>query len=245
MLSILKTLYNNGENDGNITIITKSSKLMCHSFIIENTSEYFRSCIFSCNVIELDYSFELVNIVMNYLYSEKILDKNLDANEIINLYNLINQLKCKDSTNINTLKNHYLKKFPSLINETNWIDLLKYVYNINKYADFQEEILTYYKSNILTYIEDLDFNEIINMYTNTNDELKILLFSICLERVSVMNVEIKNNTNNSELKTKQKMNSLLKMITINDNEEDDIPSDESEESPPLKPVKQLKKGVKK
>jgi len=245
MLSVLRTLYNNGENDGEILIKTKDSQIKCHLFVIENTSDYLKSCVKSenfNNIIELDSSFELVNIAMNYLYAERIIDKELSADEIINLYNLINQLKCKDNININILKNHYLKKFPYLIEENNWIDLLKYVHNINKYADFQEEILCYYKSNILTYIEDLDLNTIVNMYSNVNTEIKILLFSICLERLSIINIEIKNNTVESSLKTKEKMNSLLETINSENNNDS---CEDFEDTPPLiKPMKTLKKGRK-
>jgi len=159
-----------------------------------------------------------VNIVLNYLYSEKIIDKELSANDIINLYNLINQLRCKDI--IVPLKNHYLKKFPALLNESNWMELLKCVFNVSKYTDFQEEILSYYKSNVLTQLEDLDLNTIINTYKLVNEEIKTLLFLICLEKISLMNIEIKNNIIDKNITTKQNLNSYLK--TINEDSQDEI-----------------------
>lgn len=239
MISVLRTLYNNGDNDGNIAINTKLGQLKAHSFILENTSELFKACIKSqsfSNMIELDASDELVNIVMNYLYSEKIIDKELDPNDIINLYNLINHLRCKDSINISILKNHYLKKFPGLLNEGNWMDLLRSVYNISKYADFQEEIIAYYKSHILAFIEDLDINFVMSMYTNISDELKILLFSICLERVSVINAELRNNAIEAESKEKQKMNSALKSKSDDDDYDEYTENDKELIKPPIKQI---------
>jgi hypothetical protein len=215
MLSILRDLYKNGDNDGNVIIKTKDKELKCHEFVISNTSDFFKSSINSdsyYNIIELDSSFEIVNIIMNYLYSEKIVDKELSANDIINLYNLINQLRCKDF--IIPLKNHYLKKFPELLNELNWMELLKCVFNVNKYADFQDEILLYYKSNILTQLEDLDLNTIIDNYKYVNEEIKTLLFTICLAKILSMNIEIKNNIIDKNITTKQNLNTYLK--TIND-----------------------------
>lgn len=251
MITLLRTLYNNGDNDGTITIVTNDKKhIACHSFIIECTSEFLRSVTKSenfKNVIEIDSTYELVNIVLNYLYSEKIVDKELSAIDIINLYNLINQLRCNDS--IVVLKNHYLKKFPNLLNEENWIQLLTYIFNVNKYADLQEIILSYYRNKVLDNIESFNLQIINEIYKGINEEIKNLLFSICLEKIFNLTNEIKNNTNDQYNKNKQKLNSYLKNIKCDsdeneeiNNSDDDIEEEQSEMEV-KKSIPVLKKAV--
>src|SRR5579885_3469662 len=112
MLSFIRSLFNNGDNNGKIIIKTTNNKeIKCHDFILKNTSDYFKEIVeyesFN-NIIEMDCSSEIIIIILNYLYSEIIDDKNLSCEEIIHLYYTINQLKCKNFINI--LKNHYLGK---------------------------------------------------------------------------------------------------------------------------------------
>ena len=71
MLTILRTLYNNGQNDGNILIRAKDQDFRCHSFVLESTSDYFKSCIKQENfngIIEIEFSGIITNIVLNFLY---------------------------------------------------------------------------------------------------------------------------------------------------------------------------------
>src|SRR5437016_890126 len=101
MITLLRNLYNNGDNTGNIIIKTLGKEILCHDYIIKNTSNFLKEVLeekflIGARIIELDYEHDLVNIVLNYMYSEKIIDKELTGNEIIKLYSLISLLRCPD-----------------------------------------------------------------------------------------------------------------------------------------------------
>ncbi len=247
MLTILRTLYNNGENDGDIIIKTINEELRGHSFILKKTSDFFRICMsdpYFAGIIEIDSTSKIINIVINYLYSEKIIDDDLSPTEIIQLYNVINNLKCHQSITI--LKNYYLQKFPKLLNQNNWIELLTYTFNISKYTELQEELLTFYTNYILNNIQTIDLHTIDNLYKPVNDEIKNILFSIALQKVYSLTNEIKNNTSQQENITKHNLNTFL----INASEYEEAISEEyvseSEEEiiTPIQKNKMIKKVVK-
>lgn len=225
MHTILKSLYNNGDNDGDMIVKTKDRDVRCHSFILRYVSEFMRINVMSnFNIIDMETSSDLINIVFTYLYSEKIIDRDLSATDIIQLFDLISQLKCHTSVCI--LKNHYLQKFPSLINDDNWMELLKYTYNISKYSELQEEIVTYYTGNILNNIEMYNSQTLTDSYKNLNEEIKNLLFSICIKKINELTIELKNSTTENENKQKQAINEYLKTIEV---ECDDEPEEAEEE----------------
>ena len=182
MISTLRNLFNNGDNNGTIIIKTFDKDLKCHKFVLSNTSEYFKESIEQAtfdNVITLDVSTELLIIVLNFLYSEKIIDKELSGIDIIKLFALISQLRCVDF--VINLKNYYLKKFPKTINENNWLFLLENVYNTMKYSDLQEELLRYFQNNILSNIEKSKIQVLKIAIDETASEIKQTLFLICLK----------------------------------------------------------------
>ena len=194
MISLLKSLFNNGDNNGNIILETNDKNLKCHDFVLRQTSDFFKENLETSGfngIINLDSNSELVCLVLNYFYSEKIIDKELSANDIIKLYYLINQLRCQDSILI--LKNHYFKKFYGTLNEANWLELLKIIFNISKYTDLQDEILLYFKNSILMKTESLNVIRFNDFYKDTNEEIKNVLFSICLEKIMFLLNEVNKN----------------------------------------------------
>jgi hypothetical protein len=170
-------------------------------------------------------------------------DKELNANEIIQLSNLITQLRCKDT--IIVLKNHYLKKFPNLLNDNNWLQLLKSVYNISKYADFQEVILSYYKNNVLTNIDTMSIVSFDNQFKDIDQDIRQTLFSLCLEKLALLLNEIKLNQQATSNKTKLN-NSVKKLINDSDNESssESEKEEEEEEEEPIQKVPAKKAAIK-
>lgn len=61
MKKLLTNLFNDGKNDGDLTIVCKDNvKINCHSFIMERVSEYIKCFnhfekISGCKEINLDY----------------------------------------------------------------------------------------------------------------------------------------------------------------------------------------------
>ena len=222
MITILRSKYNNGDNDGNITIKTKDKDIKCHSFVLENTSEYFRGNIRKIDfngIIEMgSTTYDLINIVINYLYSEKIVDRELTCNDIVQLYGLLNCLKCDNSVMI--LRNHYLKKFKQLLNEENWISLLKSVFNIDIYNDLQEEIIVFYRDYILENTANCNLQTIKALFKELNGEIKDILYDICFEKLVDCNNVLRNSLN-IEQEEKILANNYLKNIKDKEDSDED------------------------
>lgn len=242
MLSILRTLYNNGQNSGDVILRIKDQDIKCHSFVLETTSEYFRSCIKTDDfngIIELDLSFDIVSIIVNFLYSEKIIDKDLAANEIIRLFTAIGDLHCMDSIII--LKKHYAKKFPKLLNEDNWHILLEYVFNTNKYTDLQEMIMEYYENTILNNIDLENLYNLKNAFITMNGEIKNALFGVALKKINILLEEIKDNSS----ETKMALNGYINDIDQDDDIVESADLEEEHEEPvKQKPKKFIKRSSK-
>jgi len=219
MLTTLRTLYNQGDNDGNVIIKTTDHELICHDFVLKYTSDFFKNYIIMTGfdgIITLDYDSKLVNIVFNCMYSEKVIEQNLTGQEIIKLYALLDQLKCKNIEMI--IKNHYLKKFPSTLTENNWMTFLRMVFNVEKYIELQKEILNYFANHILMNLETVNMYLFSDVYKDTDNDIKDTLFKICLEKIMSLTTELKTNMENEELK--KKMNEYLK---TDDEESDEEP----------------------
>lgn len=229
MFTILKSMFNNGENDGDVILRTINKDMRCHSFVAKYNSELIKEQLDNCyfpGVVMIDYNSNLVNIVFNYFYSEKIIDIDLTGEEIISLFGLINQLRCQIT--INTLKNHYVKKFPKTLNDNNWLDLLKLVYGISKYSDLQEEVLSYFLNNILSNVESLECFMLSEYYKYTDEYIRDKLFQICLQRIIYITNEIQSYTQETQVKndTKKTLNNYIKNIGCESDEEQDSETEE-------------------
>lgn len=234
MISYLKYLYNNGENNGNIIIESiDKKKIKCHDFVLKNTSHFFKEKLVHLSEIyeiNLEYESEIINILLNYLYSEKIVDKDLSCMQIIKLYDLISEIRGLETVSI--LRNFYMKKFPNLINETNWIPLLKITFGISRYLDIVSEILNYFEMHILNNNALLNDYKINNLFEQIDEQIICkTLFTISLNKIIASNEEILNKKNKEE--NFQKLNNI---VTNYMNSSDD----EMEEVEEIKPS--IKKG---
>ena len=172
---------------------------------------------------------------------------DLSADEIVSLYNLVSQLRC--SLSVNNLINYYLEQFPGLVTDDNWLTLLRYIFNINKYFDLQAIILAFYKNNILNDINPMISQLLLDSFSVLDNEIKLSLFVIALEKIKDLVNEVKCN-NDKEVQMGNSLNSYLR--NLSDEEEDDIAEIFDDEKPkkvtkssPTSSVSVIKKAIKK
>lgn len=227
MITRIRSLYNEGQNDGSITIKTIDKDLKVHRFVLELTSDFFNESMKKNDlaetpqIITLDFYSDLVNIVLNYMYSEKIIDKDLSGSDIINLFNLISQVRCKDF--IMNLKNHYLKKFPKVLDNTNWCNLLRTVYGISKYYELEEALLYHFKNTILTELDGGNFNKLSDTFSLLEYNIKDQLFMISLDKIGKLNMDISRLMEETD-EDSNHLNNFLKKpeLSSDDENKDDI-----------------------
>ena len=150
MISLFRTLYNLGNNDGDMLIISKDKKqLNCHTYVINYASQALKKqYTLQPKFMTINYNKNIIDIIFNYIYSERILEYKLSLEEILDLFSLINDLRL--NINITKLNNYYAKYYSKLIDKDNWIRALLNVYNIPKYADLHDHAIKYIKDKILS-----------------------------------------------------------------------------------------------
>lgn len=227
MLTVLKTLYNNGENNGDMTIITKNNKLKCHSFVVNNTSDFFK--FNNTSVVNLEYDSEIINITLNFMYTEKIIDKNIPPYSIIQLFDLINLLKCSEQ--ICQLKKYYTDKFSKQIDDNNWLQMLKTVFNIQKYNELQEILIQYYNNKILLCDDVTNYSILKESFSELDNGIKYLLFSNCLDKLASIHNDLSDYMDKKIYQKKKKINNCLKKIkSVDDRSRNESDTDSNTET---------------
>ena len=231
MLSYIKQLYNLGDNNGDLVIKTKDDHIVkCHSFVMLYASDSIKMKLLKEDVhdaITLNYNKQIVDIVLNYLYSEKILESDLDINDVLDIFSLIHDLRMNNCTL--ELKNYYSRLFVNYINKNNWIHVLKSIYKLQKYSELYDCTLEYIKTVVL-----LDNDSIMDIQkSDIDNDIKCVLFDISLNTLQKLNDEISEYRKKKDDARKQLMNKVIKGS-------DDYESESSEESEP-KPKKMKKR----
>jgi hypothetical protein len=199
--TILNGLYNNGINNGDVIIKTRNEEIHCHKFVLESTSEYLSQIVKDesfIGTIQLNVSVDVCNIVMNYLYTEIIVDKKLTTDRILELITFVQQLKLFNYPV--RLQQHYLCEFENLIDESNWLHLLNTIYNDTRYTDIQVKLFDYYYDVYLTTLNNLSIQQIHEQFLRINEQLRNELFMDVLKKIRN---EIIQKQENSKIMTKK------------------------------------------
>ncbi len=220
MQSYLRELYNDGINDGDMQILSKDNHIIkCHKFVILYATKILN--LQDGNHISLDYNKNIIDIILNYTYSEKIVDIDLTVNEILSLFSLIHYLDMNDY--ILELKNHYIRTFPDKLTKNNWLHILKSIYGMQKYSDLLESIIPYIRD--IAIVDD-DILSIINM-DGLDNTIKTFLFKISLHKVIELNkclnlaIDEKNNNRKEKLNLLLTTSDELCYDSDDDNDEED------------------------
>lgn len=249
MQSTLNNLYNNGNNEGDIILNLLDGTIRCHSFVLIYTSSYFKNnmntlkCSHDINIMDYETGYEsdgityqlplqttkkIANIIMAFLYNEKVIDIDLNGQEIIELFDNIRSLQFGNFVII--LKNHYMNKFKYEINTNNWLLLLKITINDNFYTVLTDKILDYYQNNILTSIDDIcesNIDKIIDEFINCDPLIVKTLYKRCLMKIVEMNVKLNDNSDNGKLFDNKNINKIIKNCIENSDSDEEIYSDEN------------------
>jgi hypothetical protein len=214
MLSRIKTLYNSGENDGDVCITSADGfQISSHSYVVRYASETIKYKIDFENksIIELNYDKKIIDIILNFSYSEDIHNIELDADEILSLFSLIHFLKMDNF--IMELTNYYSRNFYKTLNLNNWLHVLCSIYNIDKYSDLFEPLIEYIKNSVM--INNNALQTII--IESIDNEIKSFLLKICFTKINELNDNLNEIINDKDTLMKQHMNNVI----ISDSFEDD------------------------
>ena len=229
MLSYLRELYNDGQNDGDVKILCKDNLIIhCHTFVVTYASDTLKQFlkVKPNNSIYIEHNKKIVDIVFNFAYSEKIGDVDLDINEILSLFSLISYLRMNDF--IFELKNYYARIFPDKLSIHNWLHVLKSIYGMEKYSDLLEVSIPYIK-NIA--IVDKNVKNILDT-NNLDSDIKTFLLDIILDKVINLNDKLQSMIDHEQKEKKQQLNKLLiqSIDNCSDDDYNDLSDDFSDNS---------------
>ena len=163
MDTTLVNMFNDGDNDGTISIVSADNvEIRCHKWIVQCQSQYFRQAIVSTREIKrqktekkshqkiirvvLETPAIVIKQAINLLYNSRYeLDANLMATAYIDLYYLIDQLLFTYDTV--PIKNKICTLFITKLTKDNWLGILQEIYPVKK--RFSNIVVSYYM-NIIT-----------------------------------------------------------------------------------------------
>lgn len=192
MDKILKDLFKEGENDGDI-MLKCSDKIIvkCHSLIMRSQSDYFKGLFdFHKDKKEFDigYSSKQVRILINKMYNSAYPIGELDVDETLELIKMVDEFLIYDREDI--IKN-LMFSFKSSLTKDNWLDILKKIYGIDCYKELVRHILYYFRDTILVGDDFVKNDPLQDIELDT--DLGRVLYRIVLEKVAYLNKRLGYN----------------------------------------------------
>jgi len=193
MNELVTRLFNEGQNDGDVVLISSDKLLIkCHSYVIYNLSTFFKCCLdFNKinekeNIITMEYSEKILKIVINIIYNDKYFTQELEIDEILLILKLIDELQL--NFNINKQIIRLEENFKQKVNQSNWLELLKKVNDFYIYKGIKKILLNFYSKDIL---DSCEINSILDIFydKSVNLELQKELLDNILLKLKELKVE--------------------------------------------------------
>jgi hypothetical protein len=178
MNSIIGSLFNNGENDGDITMVCADGQIKSHSFVLERFSPVFKKMIAyarsGCGEIKdalpfgmersdtthivIDYSTDITKAIVSYMYDNTIENnvwemyfqsKNDFGASILDYQRALEYIEALDRYNILIHKKEVLLN--TIVHQLHIHDWFKFlaIPNISIYDCVRDRIYSYVKNTIL------------------------------------------------------------------------------------------------
>ena len=161
MNTYITNLFNDGANEGDLTIITKDGEFNCHSFILQYCTD-LQIHDSTCLSFE-DYNNKTMKFLFNYIYNQTLQDVELTPDDIITVFNLSEMLNCKDF--INGLKTELATQFYNQLTKDNWIQYYDQLFGEEVYNQLNDVLMDYYSKCVLNDMTEVDDNFIYNYQT--------------------------------------------------------------------------------
>lgn len=193
MDKILKDLFKEGENDGDITLkCSDKVNVKCHSLIMRSQSDYFKG-MFDFNKdkkeFEMMYGSKLVKLLINKMYNSAYPIGEQDVDEMIELTKMIDEFLIVDREEL--LKS-LMFSFRMSLKKDNWLDILKKVYGLDCYKILVNELYYYFRDTVLIGDEFVKNDPLKNIELDT--DLGRKLYKIVLQKLGHLNKQHGYNT---------------------------------------------------
>jgi len=150
-------LFNNGDNNGAIKIISESGeKFGCHDFVFETQCSFGKAFAHfessknnDPDDIEVNlptYSSKIICQLLSKMYSADYVFNNLNPSEIILTIKLVDELVIKNKSDILL---ELIELFKCQLTNDNWLQLLNDIFGMDIFDDLQKCLVNYFIYEIL------------------------------------------------------------------------------------------------
>lgn len=195
MDKILRDLFKDGENDGDITLkCADQVTIKCHSLILKSQSDYFKGLIDfykdkgDKKEFMIDYPSKIVRIMINKLYNSVYPIGELNVDDIIQLTKIVDEFLIIDREDI--IKS-LMFSFKLSITKDNWLTTLKEIYGFDCYKDLVIQLLTYFRDTILVGDEFLKDDPLKDI--ELDSKLGKHLYKVVLKKLAYLNKQLGYN----------------------------------------------------
>lgn len=215
MNKLIVELFKDGDNDGNIFIISCNEKrIRCHSFIIKKQAEFFRRFFsFSANTktekittIKLAYDSNIILMLLNKMYNSNYISLHLTPYEIIQYIKLLDELQV-DKHIYNSSKD-IIDIFDKQLDESNWLEILHLIIGQHIYTDLMSRVENFFFKVVLDN-DDLIENDPLQGVC-FDSEIGKYLYKLVLKKL-MDNKKHSQKTNDKPIK-KKKVNQFSSML---------------------------------
>lgn len=231
MNAYITTLFNKGDNDGELTIFTKDGSLKCHAFIIKYCTDFPTDDISDNHIKFEEYSTKIVTCIVDYLYTQDNCCIDLTCDEIIDTFKFVDTLKCKNF--IRELKLSLSSQFLKMISMKNWICYFDMLYGNQIFIELNDLLLQFYNKNILlnSSMVDNDITEFTSQIKKIKNDAVYDLLINTLNSFFIRNQQeqLKNLNNTKEQEVCNTEASEENLVSEGSNEDEDEDDEEDEE----------------
>lgn len=186
MDKVLKDLFKDGENDGDVSLkCSDKVNVKCHSLIMRSQSDYFKG-LFDFHKdkkeFEILYSSKLVKLLLNKMYNSSYPIGELEIDEMLQLTKMIDEFLVIDREDV--LKS-LMFSFRMSIKKDNWLTVLKQIYGFDCYKELITQLLLYFRDTILVGDEFLKDDPLKDIELDT--DLGRKLYKVILKKLAYLN----------------------------------------------------------
>jgi hypothetical protein len=137
MNTYLSNLFNNGQNNGNVTVICKDGDFKAHSWVLKKCSNYYSDISHSSIIYLKSFNMTVVTSLFKILYYNNYFTNNIynelksDISNIFEFFNLVDMILIKEDIDISEICDHIINNFKWTINNNNFINILNLCVNVD------------------------------------------------------------------------------------------------------------------
>lgn len=217
----ISTLFQRGNNDGDVDIKTSTKTIKCHSFVIEHCTFFYKYESKSSLINLSKYNIHNVIILFECMYGKTSQSQDeclncLDMEDIIEIFELTDYLKCMDF--VKELKLSLADKFIKIIDNESLLKYLQVQLDNVIFREINDVLLRYFSGMILKNVDDKLINQSINIIKELNGSNLEIIMSNIIKNYRELNNKLNEQIIKNDLLTDKLFQIQNELTVLNKNQ---------------------------